>query len=64
MSWDETTGTTTSPMTNSNAALQSDTMTNMITPKITNVGSAMNLRASKLIEMYQAKIDSMEENTY
>ena len=62
MNWDKTTGTTTSHMTNSNTALQNDTNTSMKTPKINNVGNAMNLRASKLIEVCQAKIDSMEEN--
>ena len=62
MNWDETTGTTTSCMTNSNTALKYDTNTNMKTPKITNVENALNLRASKLIELCQAKIDSMEEN--
>ena len=34
----------------------------MKTPKNTNVGNAMDLRPSKLIELCQAKIDSMEEN--
>ena len=34
----------------------------MKTPKITNVENAMDLRASKLIELCQVKIDSMEEN--
>ena len=34
----------------------------MRTPEITNVGNTMNLRTSKLIELCQAKIDSMEEN--
>ena len=63
MNWDETTGTTTSSMTNSNTALQNDTNTNMITPKINNVGNAMDLRTSRLIELCQAKLDSMEENT-
>ena len=62
MSWDEATGTTTSHMTNSNTALQNDTNTNMKTLKINNVGNTMNLRASKLIELCQAKTDSMEEN--
>ena len=37
MNWDEVTGTTTSRITNSNTALQNNTNTNMITPKINNV---------------------------
>ena len=63
MKWDKATGTTTSCMTNPNSALQNDTNTNMITTKVNNVGNAMDLRTSKLIELCQAKLDSMEENT-
>ena len=61
--WDEATETTTSCMTNLDSALQNVTNTNMITTKFNNVGNAKDLRASKLIELCQAKIDSMEENT-
>ena len=50
-------------MTNSDSALQNVTNTNTITTKFNNVGNAKDLRASKLIELCQAKIDSMEENT-
>ena len=60
--WNEAAGTTTSCMTNSHNASQNDTNTNMITTKINNIGTATDLRASKLIELCQAKIDSMEEN--
>ena len=60
--WNEAAGTTTSGMTSSNNASQNDTNTNMITTKINNIGTAVDLRASKLIELCQAKIDSMEEN--
>ena len=57
MNWDEATGSTTSCMTNSNTACQTDTNTNMRTPR--NV-SANDLRTSRLIELCQAKIDSLE----
>ena len=50
-------------MTNSNSALQNDINTNRINPKVNNVGNTMDLRTSKLIELCQAKIDSMEDNT-
>ena len=63
MKWDEATGTTTSCMINSDSALQNVTNTNTITTKFNNVGNTKDLRASKLIELCQAKIDSMEENT-
>ena len=63
MKWDKATGTTTSCMTNLNSALQNDTNTNMITTKVNNVGNAMDLRTSKLIELCQAKLNSMEEDT-
>ena len=49
-------------MTSSNNASQNDTNTNMITTKINNVETTMDLRASKLTELCQAKLDSMEEN--
>ena len=42
VNWDKATGTFTSCMTNSNSALQNDTNTNMITPKVNNVGNAMD----------------------
>ena len=60
--WNKAAGTTTSCMTNSHNASHNDTNTNMITTKINNIGTAMDLKASKLIELCQAKIDSMEEN--
>ena len=63
MKWDEVTGTITSCMTNLESALQNVTNTNMITTKFNNVGNVKDLRASKLIELCQGKIDSMEENT-
>ena len=62
LSWDKTTGTTTSHMTCSDTTSQNSTNTNMKTCENMNVGSAKNLRASKLIELCWAKIESMEEN--
>ena len=60
--WNEAAGTTTSCTTSSNNALQNDnntsqddTNTNTITTKINNIGTATDLRASKLIELCQAK---------
>ena len=44
-------------------ALQNDTNTNMITTKVNNVGNTMDLKNSKLIELCQAKLNSMEEDT-
>ena len=59
--WNEAAGTTTSCITssnnalqNDNNALQNDTNPNMITTKIINIGTATDLRASKLIELCQA----------
>ena len=63
MKWNKAIGTTTSCMTNSDSALQNVTNTIMITTKFNNVGNAKDLKASKLIDLCQAKIDSMEENT-
>ena len=60
--WDGVTGTTASCMTNLDSALQNVTNTSTITTKINNVGHTKDLRASKLIELCQAKIDSMGEN--
>ena len=57
MNWDEATGSTTSCMTNSNTACQTDTNTNMRTPRN---ASTNDLRTSRLIELCQAKIDSLE----
>ena len=62
LGWDETTRATTSHMTCSDTTSQNSTNTNIKTSENMNVGSARNLRASKLIELCQAKIESMEEN--
>ena len=62
LSWDETTRTTTSCMTCSDTTSQNSTNTNMKTSENMDVGSAKNLRASKLIELCQAKLENMEEN--
>ena len=59
MNWDEVTGSTTSCMMNSNTACQTDTNTNMRT---TRNSSTNDLRASRLIELCQAKINSLEGN--
>ena len=59
LNWDESTGTTSSHMACSNIA--DPTNTNPPS-KITKVRKMVDLRASKLIELCQAKIESMEEN--
>ena len=49
-------------MTCSDTTLQNSTNINMKTCENMNVGSVKNLRASKLIELCQAKLESLEEN--
>ena len=62
MSWDETTRTATSCMTYSDTTPQNSTNTSMKTFENMNEGSVKNLRVSKLIELCQAKLESLEEN--
>ena len=57
MNLDEVTGASTSCMMSSDTACGCDTNTNMKTPRNT---STNDLRASKLIELCQAKINSLE----
>ena len=62
LSWNETTRTATSHMTYSDTIPQSSTNTSMKTAENMKEGSVKNLRASKLIELCQAKLESLEEN--
>ena len=59
MNLGEATGATTSRMMSSNTACGSNTNTNM---KTLRNASTNDLRASKLIELCQAKINSLEAN--
>ena len=59
MNLGEVTGATTLRMMNSNIACRTDTNTNM---KTLRNASTNDLRTSKLIELCQAKINSLEAN--